>query len=189
VSTLGRWGRREALELAAAGGGAYGSSATSSRVRPLARARLAATLGWFGAQGETGHVFADDVARGGHAVVGRVRVGKSDGPRVLANVATREGLDPILARALTEAALESPAGFLAREGTTGGAGLVIPWAQAFTTSIGADADATTQELVAARAGIELRDRCRCVTLRANGSHRIGREGVDVWIALDFAADR
>jgi hypothetical protein len=58
-----------------------------------------------------------------------------------------------------------------------------------TTSFGADADATVWELVAARAGIELRDRCQCVTLRVNGSHRIGRNGVDVWLALDFAADR
>jgi hypothetical protein len=38
-------------------------------------------------------------------------------------------------------------------------------------------------------GIELRDRCGCLTLRVMGAHRLGREGVDVWVALDFAADR
>ncbi|MCW5831780.1 MAG: hypothetical protein KIS78_04925 [Labilithrix sp.] len=54
--------------------------------------------------------------------------------------------------------------------------------------MGVDADATTRELVGARA-VELRDRCRCVTLRANGSQRVGRDGVDVWITFDFAADR
>jgi hypothetical protein len=75
------------------------------------------------------------------------------------------------------------------EGTTGGAGLVVPWAHAVATSVGADGDFTHRELVAARAGVELRDRCGCVTLRVMGAHRLGREGVDVWLALDFAADR
>jgi hypothetical protein len=189
ASTLGRWGRREAIEISASGGGAFGSNATASRIRPLARGRLAATLTWLGAGLETGHVAGDANAKGGAAVVARLRLGRTNGPRVLANIATREGIDPILARALTEAALESPAGFLAAEGTTGGAGLVIPWAHAITTSVGTDADATARELVALRGGIELRDRCGCVTLRANGSHRLGRNGVDVWVALDFAADR
>ena len=43
--------------------------------------------------------------------------------------------------------------------------------------------------LAARGGIELRDKCGCLTVRAMGSHRIGRTGVDVWLSLDFAADR
>lgn len=188
-STLGRWGRREALEIIAAAGAAYGSSATPSGVRPLARGRISATLAPLGAQLETAHVIGMDGATTGSAVVARVRIGPSDGARVLANVATRAGLDPVLARALTDASVEAPSGFLAREGTTGGLGLVLPWARALTTSVGVDADATARELVGARAGFELRDRCRCVTLRANGSHRIGREGVDVWVALDFATDR
>jgi hypothetical protein len=122
-------------------------------------------------------------------VVARVRVGPADGLRLLANVATREGVDPALARSLTDASLEAPAGFLAGEGTTGGAGVVVPWMRALSTSAGLDVDATHEQLVAARAGLELRDRCNCVTLRVNGAHRIGRDGVDVWVALDFAADR
>jgi hypothetical protein len=192
-SAIGRWGRRDALELLAAGGTAYGSSASSAGValadvQPLARARLSATLSVFGAQVDTAHVMGTS-RNAGSAVVARMRVGRTDGARVVANVATREGIDPILARVLTETAIEAPAGFLVREGTTGGAALVLPWVRALTTSVGVDADATNRELVAARAGFELRDRCNCITLRANGSHRIGRDGVDVWIALDFAADR
>ena len=66
---------------------------------------------------------------------------------------------------------------------------MIPWSQMVTTSVGADVDASRQELVAARAAVELRDRCGCLTLRAMSSHRIGRDGVDVWIALDFLAGR
>lgn len=189
-STIGRWGRREALEVAAAGGGAFGADRDASVMRPLARARLAATLSWLGASADVAAVM-DGSAPGsrGFAAIGRTRLGPADGPRILANVAARDGVDPVLARALVDAPLEPASGFLAREGTTGGAGVVIPWARAFTTSFGADGDATRRELLAARAGIELRDRCGCLTLRIMGAHRLGREGVDVWVALDFAGDR
>lgn len=186
-SALGRWASRRALEVLLAGGAAYGSQATASGVRPLLRARASASTAWLGATAD-----AADVEGGGargHVVVARVRVGPETGVRVLANVADRMGLDPVLARMLEEAPLGAPAGFLAREGTTGGAGLVVPWSRWLTTSAGADADASGRELVAARGGVELRDRCGCLTLRANGSHRIGRGGVDVWVTIDFAADR
>lgn len=182
---LGWWGRREALELTASGGAAFGTYTP----RSLARGRLSATLSWLGAALDAAHVGRQAAVTSGSVIVAHVRVGKSDGPRVLANIAAREGVDPVLARALSDASLEPPAGFLARTGTTGGAGLVIPWTRTVATSFAVDADATSQELVAARSGIELRDRCRCITFHANGSHRIGRNGVDVWVALDFAVDR
>lgn len=188
-TTLGRWGKREAIELMASSGAALDHVSDGARGVPLARARLSATFVPIGAQLETGHVMSSRKTETGSAVVARLRLGRVDGPRVLANIATREGIDPILARAITEAPIESPAGFLAAEGTTGGAMLFIPWARAIATSVGADGDATAAEIVAARAGLELRDRCGCVTLRANGAHRIGRSGVDVWIGIDFAADR
>ncbi len=41
------------------------------------------------------------------------------------------------------------------------------------------------ELVAVYGGLQLHDRCNCVTLRANAAHRIGRSGVDAWLGLDF----
>lgn len=186
TSSLGRWARRGALDVTLAGGAAYGSRATESGVRPLFRGRASTSLGWLGATAD-----AADVEGGtrGHVVVARVRLGPSNGLRLLANVADRMGVDPVLARALADAPLESSAGFLSREGTTGGAGLVVPWSRALTTSVGADGDAGARELVAARGGIEVRDRCGCLTFRVNGSHRIGRPGVDVWLAIDFAADR
>ena len=34
--------------------------------------------------------------------------------------------------------------------------------------------------------LELRDHCGCIILRGTGAHRIGREGVDVWITIDLA---
>jgi hypothetical protein len=190
TTTLGRWGTREAFELGGAFGGAFGSQVVGSNVRPLARARAAASHEWVGAFADAADVFKGDASTPrGVAVVARVRLGRSDGVRVLANVATRDGIDPVLARALFDAPLEPAAGFLTEDGTTGGAGLVMPWSRVITTSIGADGDVTRNELVGARAGVELRDRCGCLTLRGMGSHRIGRDGVDVWFALDFVADR
>jgi hypothetical protein len=196
TTTVGRWSSREAFELGGVAGTAFGARGGSSRALPLGRARAAASLVWFGASADVATVLggASDaaVARGtsnGVAAVGRARAGRADGLRLLVNVASRDGIDPVLARALVDAPLEPASGFLVREGTTGGAGLVVPWARAVTTSIGADGDATHRELVAARAGVELRDRCGCLTLRVMGAHRLGRDGVDVWLALDFAADR
>jgi hypothetical protein len=184
------------VELAASLGGAGGARFVASGVRPLARARAGASSTWLGASADVARVFGDAAADGnaigrasGFAAVGRVRIGARDGLRLLANVAARDGLDPVLARALVDAPLEPASGFLTETGTTGGAGLVVPWSRWLTTSVGADGDATREELVAARAGIELRDRCGCLTLRVMGAHRLGREGVDVWLAIDFAADR
>jgi hypothetical protein len=190
TSTVGRWSSREALELGGVAGAAFGSDRVPSRVRPLVRGRAAATLAWLGASADLAAVLGGDTpASNGFAAVGRIRLGKSDGVRLLSNVAARDGIDPVLARALVDAPLEPAAGFLVSEGTTGGAGLVVPWSHAVSTSVGADGDATHKELVAARAGVELRDRCGCLTLRVMGAHRLGRDGVDLWLALDFAPER
>ena len=196
TTTVGRWSSKEAFELGLVGGAAFGARGDPARALPLARGRAAATLVWLGASADVASVLGgeSDAAlssgtSNGFAAVGRARLGRADGLRLLANVAARAGIDPVLARAVVDAPLEPASGFLVQEGTTGGAGLVVPWVHAVTTSIGADGDATRRELVAARAGIELRDRCGCFTLRVMGAHRIGREGVDVWLALDFAADR
>jgi hypothetical protein len=196
TTTVGRWSSKEAFELGLVGGAAFGARGDLARALPLARGRAAATLVWLGVSADVATVLGgeSDAAlstgtSNGFAAVGRARVGRADGLRLLANVAARAGIDPVLARAVVDAPLEPASGFLVQEGTTGGAGLVVPWARAVTTSIGADGDATRRELVAARAGIELRDRCGCFTLRVMGAHRLGREGVDVWLALDFAADR
>jgi hypothetical protein len=184
-SVLGRWAARDALEATLAGGGAFGDGGT----RPLARGRLVASFVWVGAQADAGTVVPTASDPGGVAALGRLRLGREDGVRLVGNVATREGLDPVLARALTDAPTTASLGFLAREGTTGGAGLVVPWGRLVTTSAGADADATSGDLVAVRGGLDLRDRCGCITVRTVAAHRIGRQGVDVWLTIDFAADR
>jgi|GEM_PF-896294 len=190
ATSLGRWGAQKALAIEAAGGTTLGSS--DSGQRPLARARLSAKLMWVGATVDGAYVapaFGSSLNSGapgaGSVTVGRLRVGLEDGVRVVGNVAAAAGTDPILARVLVDSPLEPSAGFLAQQGTTGGAGVVVPWSRLVTTSVAADADVTSGELVDVRGGIELRDRCRCVTLRAMGAHRMGRSGIDAWVTVDF----
>lgn len=183
ATTVGRWGNRSALDVSVAGGAAYGVG----RPEILVRARTSASFAWMGATVDAADVEETTRAHGG-ALLARLRVGPTNGLMLVVTTA-RTDFNPVLARLVMDPALEAPAGFLTRRGATSGATLVVPWARALTTSLGADMDESANELVGARGGIELRDRCGCVTLRANGSHRIGRPGVDVWVALDFAADR
>ncbi|MCL2725059.1 MAG: hypothetical protein FWD69_11545 [Polyangiaceae bacterium] len=195
ATSLGQWGTRKAISIQAAAGAAFGSGVASSGARPLARARAAATLTWAGATLDGAYVLgsgdasSNPDAGAGAATVARLRLGLENGARILGNLATLSGVDPILARALVDAPLEPSAGFLTQQGTTGGAAIVVPWSPLLTTSAAADADATHGEIVDVRGGIELRDRCRCITLRAMAAHRIGRNGVDVWMALDFATTK
>ena len=41
------------------------------------------------------------------------------------------------------------------------------------------------QLVAAVGALELHDPCGCVVVRATAAHRIGRDGVDVWLTVDL----
>jgi hypothetical protein len=184
TTSLGRWGNRGAIEATAAAGAGFVQSLEAA----LFRGRMSASFAWLGATVDAASFTAASIF-GGQVVVARARIGPTNGLRLLANVAETGSQDPIWARFLVNEAYEPSAQFLSRRGTTAGATLVVPWHKAVTTSTGADYDATNQELVGARGGIEIRDRCGCLTLRVNGSHRIGRPGVDVWVALDFAAGR
>jgi hypothetical protein len=179
ATALGRWGRRDGLELE----GALGAAGDADRARPLVRWRAAASGRVLAASGEGANVLSDGA---GHALVARARLGPASGLHLIAVAAGREGVDPAAARALTDPSVEVPAGLLAAEGWTGGARLVVPWWSLVVTGVGVDADLTRPQLVGARAGVEIRDRCRCLVVRTSASHRIGRDGVDVWATIDLA---
>ena len=60
-----------------------------------------------------------------------------------------------------------------------------PLGSRVTTRAGADVDLDARQLVAAVGALELHAPCGCVVVRATASHRIGREGVDVWLTVDL----
>jgi hypothetical protein len=183
ATAIGRWGAHDGLELAASAGAA-GDDRTAL---PVARWRGAASSEWVGLGAEGAHVLGLRATEPrGNAFSARVRLGPANALSLAATVAARDGTDPILARALTDAPLEPSSGFLAAPGWTGGARLSIPWSPYVITRGGADADLSAEELVAARGSVEIRDKCGCVVIRANGAHRIGRDGVDVWLTIDLA---
>jgi hypothetical protein len=163
-------------------GGAVGDA---SSALPALRARAAANLAWLTLRADFARVLAPAADAGG-AFVARARLGPERGPYLGAHVAQRDGVDPILARALVDAPLEPASGFLAAPGWTGGGRVAIPVGARVTTRAGADVDLDARELVAALGAIELHDPCGCVVVRATASHRIGRSGVDAWLTVDVA---
>jgi len=182
-NALGRWGSRASAELDASGGvvGDWNS------VLGALRARASATGIWVALRAELARVFAASGTEGG-AFLARVRVGPEFGANLAAHVAERDGVDPVVARTLVDAPLEPASGFLSLPGWTGGARLAVPLGSRITTRAGADVDfeaARATQLVAAVGALELHDPCNCVVVRASAAHRIGRDGVDVWLTVDL----
>jgi hypothetical protein len=186
-NALGRWGARASAQLDA-DAGAVGTLRTAS---PALRARAAATLAWLALRADFARVLAGGTdlasvpAGSGGAFVARARLGLERGLSLAAHVAERDGVDPVLARALVDAPLEPASGFLAAPGWTGGARVAVPLGGRITTRAGADVDLGASELVAALGAIELHDPCGCVVVRASAAHRIGRSGVDAWVTVDL----
>ncbi|MGO8994281.1 MAG: hypothetical protein ACLQVI_13210 [Polyangiaceae bacterium] len=183
ASEQGRWGARIGSDVSVAVG-AVGSLEEGSSASLVTRGHAALSASFAGLSGEGARVWTQ--GGNGGAFTARARIGELRGPHLVLLAAERDGIDPVLARALTDAPLEPSSGFLSAMGWTAGARAGIPWTYWLTTTGGADVDLTAQMLVAARGGIELRDHCGCLRVRANAAHRLGREGVDVWVTVDLA---
>jgi hypothetical protein len=181
LSQQGRWGARIGSEVAVAGGIVSGGSQDGALLRGHAAISSAAAA----LTGEVARVWRGGGSEGG-AFTARARVGPQGGLRLVVLGAERDGIDPVLARVLTDAPLEPSSGFLAATGWTGGSYVGVPWTEWLTTTGGADVDLTARLLVAARGAVEVRDRCGCVRVRANAAHRIGRDGIDAWVTIDLA---
>jgi hypothetical protein len=178
-NALGRWGARDSAELDASAG----VVGDGGQVLPAVRARAAASATWVGLRADFARVLGSDDAGG--AFVARARIGPTAGPHVAVHVAERDGIDPVVARTLVDAPLEPASGFLATPGWTGGARVAVPIGPRITTRAGADVDLGASQLVAALGALELHDPCGCVVVRATAAHRIGRDGVDVWLTVDL----
>jgi hypothetical protein len=189
TTSLGQWGSRRAFSVSA-DAGALGQRAEDGPVLPVVRWRAQGSDPWVGLGAEGAHVLSKDSdGTEGSAVVARARVGRLDGLHVAALVAGRDGVDPIAARALTDAPLEPSSGLLAATGWTGGARLGVPLGPYVRTQAGADADLTSRELLAVRGSVEFRDKCGCLAIRAIAAERLGRPGVDVWVTIDLVPSR
>jgi hypothetical protein len=179
-NSFSRWGSRASGQLDATAG-AVGEA---REILPALRARAALTGAWAGLRADFARVMLSPDRDGG-AFVARARMGPATGLHLTAHVAERDGVDPLVARALTDAPLEPASGFLSAPGWTGGARLGVPLGSRITTRAGADYDFDARQLVAALGALELHDPCGCVVVRATAAHRIGRDGVDVWVTVDL----
>jgi len=184
-TALGKWGARSGTELALTTGLVGGD------VQPTAgmvRWRAASSSQWFGMGAEGADVFGPGLGYN-HAFSLRARVGPLTSFNVALIAVDRDGLDPVVARVLTDAPLASSVGFLASPGWSGGARIAVPITRFVTARGGIDGDLTAERLVGARGSLELHDHCGCVAVRLSAAERIGREGVDVWLNVDLAPKR
>jgi hypothetical protein len=199
ATALGNYaGRAVRLEVR---GGAYG--AQDEEPLAIAHARVHAWTPALAAGFETALVGADPDAfeipadvdappsgREGAAVIGSVRLGPQEGPYIAVDAAGQSGAGAAAARAVaagTAAALPGDElSYLDVAGWTGGAEVQIPWTRTIRTNTRADADLTAGELLAIRGGAAYRHPCGCVAAELVGLHRLGREGVDVWLTVDLA---
>lgn len=178
VSTaLGRWAANQAGE----GSASVGALADATGIHPVARWTLAATSRVLGAAVDGAHALGT-----GDALGFRLRLGAMDRWGLRVHGTWRRGDDPIAARAIADTVVSAPLGFVASDGFSGGVAASIPWAKFLATRGGVDWDFTAQRLLGAWGTLELRDGCGCVRVRVTGAHRLGREGLDVWLSIDFA---
>jgi hypothetical protein len=132
-----------------------------------------------------GSLSAAYVGRSAWALMLRARFGRRRGYHLVLSGFAIGAEDPYWTRVLGEDERESAIPFAARSGLSASAHAEAPVTRWLKFFGGADIDASARELLGARAGIELRDKCDCIAFRAQGSQRQGREGVDAWLEIDF----
>jgi hypothetical protein len=194
ANQVGRFGSRASWD-ADASGGAVGDG---RRALPAVLARAAATGQWLVLRADFARVFASGSGeKDGGALIARGRVGLASSVHLALHVAERDGVDPIVARALVDTALEPASGYLSAAGWSGGARAALPLGPRLTVRGGADVDIGVAappaaapstpglRLVAATGALEFHDPCGCLVLRITAAHRVGRDGVDLWVTVDL----
>jgi hypothetical protein len=163
---------------------AAGAAGTAVELWPLLRARVSLQGPWAALDADFARIFAFRGDLGG-ALLSKVRIGAAAGLNLAVHVAERDGMDPQMARALVDPALEPESGFLVSPGWSGGARVGLPLGSSVALRGGADVDLEARSLVAAVGTVEIHDPCDCVVTRLTGAHRIGRDGIDVWLSVDL----
>ncbi len=165
-----------------------GVAVTAQKSLPLVRVRVDLEGPWTALHGDFARALAPAADAGG-ALISSARLGPASGLSLNVHVAERDRVDPSMARALLDPALEPESGFMSSSGWSGGARASVPIGSRVTLRGGADVDLEARSLVAALAGVEVHDPCNCLVARLNGAHRLGRGGVDIWLSIDLPVGR
>jgi hypothetical protein len=153
---------------------------------PLVRMTQIASARWIGFVSEA-VARKSDLGNVDFMHTSRARFGTSEGPRLDVRVASQRGQDLRLARWLSGSGRELGGEWLAYGGTSGGVSVSVP-VSFLRASAGADGSLDEPHLLGARGEVAAHDRCGCFVIRSGISHRIGREGVDVWVVVDFGSN-
>jgi hypothetical protein len=181
----GRWLSRSggALEVDI---GEFNRADGGDRSRPIPAARFRSSwstryLGW-ASEGA-----ARLSAPTGQVVIARARIGEQDGWHLGLKAAGRNGIDPVVARALAEASATEPSGgWLSAEGWSAGADVRAKLGSAVAATVAVDGDLTSNTLLAVHTSVGYAHPCRCISVNAFAGKRLARGGVDVWVSIDLA---
>jgi hypothetical protein len=139
---------------------------------------------WVHAQLEAAIVLRDASTRS-QAWLGQLQLGAPGQFSVTARSAVQRGDEAGLARLLLSAQHESSMNYFSRDLATVGLHAELPIAPRLRVQGGADYDVEQRTILVMRGAVELRDRCKCIALQLYGQERLGRNGVDVGVLVDF----
>ncbi len=118
--------------------------------------------------------------------VARLRVGASDDIHLGVSAEGNSGGPLRLVRLVSDDGWHTPVSpWLDGDGWSTGASMGIPWTSWLATQAAVDWDLTEGQLLAVRGSIAYRHPCGCLAALAWAGHRIGRDGLDAWVALDL----
>jgi hypothetical protein len=182
-TAVGRAGAPWGAELKASAGpfGPFDNVTPS----PAAVGELSAHAPWASLQAQGAGVHYDVSTRG--VLIARARIGPATTAHARLRLAYRSDLEASAARALTWGdPYGAGTGWLDRKGTSAGLDAVVPVGAGYKLFASGDTDPSQRELIAARGGVLYAHRCGCLAASAWAGHRLGREGIDAWLALDLA---
>lgn len=123
--------------------------------------------------------------RGG-VVVARAGAGRHNTPGLSVEVAGRDGIDSLDARALSPVGARwMPVGVMASPGTSLFAAGHLPLGSGLRLGVESDWDLGDQGWLAAGSGLLLEHPCRCAGAQLWVSRRVGRPGTDAWLSVEL----
>ena len=178
-TALGHRFRRSAGDLVLDGGAV--SDGGPARAIARAEARCSAALVGLGATVAWDPGSAEDVV-----VLGRGRVGRLDRVHLGAWVDGSAGEQPLIGRWVSTSADERPlAEWFDQDGWSAGGSIGLPVSRSVVVSSRVIYDLTRERLLAVRGGLRYLHPCHCVAVDGFATRRVGRDGLDLWVALDL----